>query len=85
MRCTDPVNWAGPSLGQVQLSQATPRVVSECEAFVRNALMMSLLVKIILKVSDRATKYAAGRYCRSALRRREAVAARVVTQLLLLL
>ncbi|KAK9166305.1 hypothetical protein Scep_001496 [Stephania cephalantha] len=64
------------------------RVASGCEAFAGHALTVPLLVKIILKVSDRATEYAAGALlslCSAAEEvRREAVAAGVVTQLLLL-
>ncbi|KAK9096968.1 hypothetical protein Sjap_022465 [Stephania japonica] len=67
------------------------RVPSGCAAFAGHALTVPLLVKIILKVSDRATEYAAGALlslCSVAVAgeevRREAVAAGVVTQLLLL-
>ncbi|KAK9132601.1 hypothetical protein Scep_012129 [Stephania cephalantha] len=61
----------------------------DTEAFAGHALTLSLLVKIILKVSDRATEYAGGvllSLCSAAEEvRREAMAARVVTLLLLLL
>ncbi|CAK9140809.1 unnamed protein product [Ilex paraguariensis] len=64
------------------------RIPSGCAAFASHALTVPLLVKIILKVSDRATEYAAGALLSlcstSELTQREAVAAGVLTQLLLL-
>lgn len=64
------------------------RIPTGCEAFAGHALTVPLLVKIILKVSDRATEYAAGALLslcsESEQSRREAVAAGVLTQLLLL-
>ncbi|XP_051131696.1 U-box domain-containing protein 26-like [Andrographis paniculata] len=64
------------------------RIPSGCAAFASHALAVPLLVKIILKVSDRATEYAAGgllSLCSASEQsRREAVAAGVLTQLLLL-
>ncbi|KAL6494709.1 U-box domain-containing protein 26 [Orobanche gracilis] len=63
------------------------RVPSGCAAFASHALTVPLLVKIILKISDRATEYAAGALLsvcsRSEQSQREAVASGVVTQLLL--
>ncbi|KAL6514228.1 U-box domain-containing protein 26 [Orobanche hederae] len=63
------------------------RVPSGCAAFASHALTVPLLVKIILKISDRATEYAAGALlsvCSTSERsQREAVSAGVVTQLLL--
>lgn len=64
------------------------RIQSGCAAFCSHALTVPLLVKTILKISDRATEYAAGALvslcsgaeeCKS-----EAVNAGVLTQLLLL-
>ncbi|KAL7592949.1 U-box domain-containing protein 26 [Lactuca sativa] len=64
------------------------RIPQGCAAFASHALTVPLLVKIILKISDRATEYAAGSLlslCSAAERlQREAVAAGVLTQLLLL-
>ncbi|KAI3769899.1 hypothetical protein L6452_01013 [Arctium lappa] len=64
------------------------RIPQGCTAFASHALIVPLLVKIILKISDRATEYAAGALlslCSAAERlQREAVAAGVLTQLLLL-
>ncbi|CAI9294580.1 unnamed protein product [Lactuca saligna] len=64
------------------------RIPQGCAAFASHALTVPLLVKIILKISDRATEYAAGALlslCSAAERlQREAVAAGVLTQLLLL-
>nr|XP_043621053.1 U-box domain-containing protein 26-like [Erigeron canadensis] len=64
------------------------RIPEGCAAFASHALTVPLLVKIILKISDRATEYAAGALlslCTAAERlQREAVAAGVLTQLLLL-
>lgn len=64
------------------------RIPEGCAAFASHALTVPLLVKIILKVSDRATEYAAGALlslCTAAERlKTEAVAAGVLTQLLLL-
>ncbi|CAI9101913.1 OLC1v1000074C1 [Oldenlandia corymbosa var. corymbosa] len=64
------------------------RITSGCHAFASHALTVPLLVKIILKISDRATEYAAGALLSlcSAYEhaQREAVAAGVLTQLLLL-
>ncbi|KAK1423826.1 hypothetical protein QVD17_19135 [Tagetes erecta] len=64
------------------------RIPEGCAAFASHALTVPLLVKIILKISDRATEYAAGALlslCTSAERlQREAVVAGVLTQLLLL-
>uniref|UniRef100_A0A2P2IJB7 U-box domain-containing protein n=1 Tax=Rhizophora mucronata TaxID=61149 RepID=A0A2P2IJB7_RHIMU len=64
------------------------RVPAGCTAFAAHALTVPLLVKTILKISDRATEYAAGALLAlcsaSELSQREAVAAGVVTQLLLL-
>ncbi|XP_071691738.1 U-box domain-containing protein 26-like [Rutidosis leptorrhynchoides] len=64
------------------------RIPSGCLAFASHALTVPLLVKLILKISDRATEYAAGALlslCSSAERlQKEAVAAGVLTQLLLL-
>ncbi|KAL3621147.1 U-box domain-containing protein 26 [Castilleja foliolosa] len=64
------------------------RIPSGCAAFASHALTVPLLVKIILKISDRATEYAAGALlsvCSASERaQREAVAAGVLTQLLLL-
>ncbi|KAI3695581.1 hypothetical protein L1987_78579 [Smallanthus sonchifolius] len=62
------------------------RIPQGCTAFASNALTVPLLVKIILKISDRATEYAAGALLSlcSAVERlqREAVAAGVLRQLL---
>ncbi|XP_047342726.1 U-box domain-containing protein 26-like [Impatiens glandulifera] len=59
-----------------------------CAAFADHALTVPLLVKIILKISDRATEYAAGALlsvCSSSERcQKDAVTAGVLTQLLLL-
>ncbi|KAF7840829.1 U-box domain-containing protein 26 [Senna tora] len=64
------------------------RIPAGCEAFAAHALTVPLLVKIILKISDRATEYAAGALLslcsESEGSQREAVAAGVLTQLLLL-
>ncbi|KAL8541410.1 hypothetical protein ACS0TY_002611 [Phlomoides rotata] len=64
------------------------RIPSGCAAFSSHALTVPLLVKIILKISDRATEYAAGALlslCSASERgQREAVACGVLTQLLLL-
>lgn len=64
------------------------RIPSGCAAFAAHALTVPLLVKIILKISDRATEYAAGALlslCSSSEQaQRDAVAAGVLTQLLLL-
>ncbi|KAL3538865.1 hypothetical protein ACH5RR_002231 [Cinchona calisaya] len=64
------------------------RIPSGCAAFSGHALTVPLLVKIILKISDRATEYAAGALLSlcsaSDQAQREAVAAGVLTQLLLL-
>jgi len=64
------------------------RVPQGCAAFGAHALTVPLLVKTILKVSDRATEYAAGALlslCSASERlQREAVNAGVLTQLLLL-
>ncbi|XP_030516590.2 U-box domain-containing protein 26-like [Rhodamnia argentea] len=64
------------------------RVPAGCAALAAHALSAPLLVRMILKVSDRATEYAAGALlalCSASEQcRREAVAAGVVTQLLLL-
>lgn len=64
------------------------RIPVGCEAFSAHALTVPLLVKIILKISDRATEYAAGALlslCSASERAQgEAVAAGVWTQLLLL-
>lgn len=64
------------------------RIPSGCAAFASHSLTVPLLVKIILKISDRATEYAAGALlslCSASERtQHEAVAAGVLTQLLLL-
>ncbi|XP_020236606.1 U-box domain-containing protein 26 isoform X1 [Cajanus cajan] len=64
------------------------RIPEGCAAFAGHALTVPMLVKIILKISDRATEYAAGALlslCSESERcQREAVAAGVLTQLLLL-
>ncbi|XAR72908.1 Ubiquitin--protein ligase [Bertholletia excelsa] len=64
------------------------RIPAGCTAVASHALAVPLLVKIILKISDRTTEYAAGALlslCSSSEgRRREAVGAGVLTQLLLL-
>ncbi|KAI5661099.1 hypothetical protein M9H77_20422 [Catharanthus roseus] len=64
------------------------RIPSGCAAFAAHALTVPLLVKIILKISDRATEYAAGALLSlcstSEQAQRDAVAAGVLTQLLLL-
>ena len=64
------------------------RVPTGCAAFAAHALTVPLLVKIILKISDRATEYAAGALLslcsESEMSQRDAVAAGVLTQLLLL-
>lgn len=63
------------------------RVPEGCAAFAAHALTVPVLVKIVLKVSDRATEYATGALlslCSGVERvRDEAVAVGVVTQLLL--
>lgn len=64
------------------------RIPSGCAAFESHALTVPLLVKIILKISGRATEYAAGALlslCSASERaQRDSVAAGVLTQLLLL-
>ncbi|KAD2021888.1 hypothetical protein R6Q59_020818 [Mikania micrantha] len=64
------------------------RIPAGCSAFASHALTVPLLVKVILKISDRATEYAAGALlslCSTGERLQvEAVAAGVWTQLLLL-
>ncbi|GMI88251.1 plant U-box 26 [Hibiscus trionum] len=64
------------------------RIPSGCSAFASHALTVPLLVKTILKISDRATEYAAGALmalCSDSEQcQREAVNAGVLTQLLLL-
>lgn len=64
------------------------RIPLGCTAFESHALTVPLLVKIILKISDRATEYAAGALlslCSSSERAQgDAVSAGVLTQLLLL-
>ncbi|KAM0025102.1 putative U box domain, armadillo-like helical, Zinc finger, RING/FYVE/PHD-type [Helianthus debilis subsp. tardiflorus] len=64
------------------------RIPEGCAAFASHALTVPLLVKVILKISDRATEYAAGALlslCSAVERLQvEAVAAGVLTQLLLL-
>ncbi|XWS54789.1 hypothetical protein CRYUN_Cryun10bG0119200 [Craigia yunnanensis] len=64
------------------------RIPSGCSAFAAHALTVPLLVKIILKISDRATEYAAGALMslcsESEQSQRDAVSAGVLTQLLLL-
>ncbi|CAN1133435.1 U-box domain-containing protein 26 [Linum perenne] len=64
------------------------RVPSGCEALADHALTVPLLVKTILKISDRATEYAAGALlalCSSSEEcQREAVRAGILTQMLLL-
>ncbi|CAH9081824.1 unnamed protein product [Cuscuta europaea] len=64
------------------------RIPSGCAAFAANKLTVPVLVKIILKISERATEYAAGALlslCSSSEQvQRDAVAAGVLTQLLLL-
>ncbi|KAK7319885.1 hypothetical protein RJT34_04613 [Clitoria ternatea] len=64
------------------------RIPAGCAAFAGHALTVPMLVKIILKISDRATEYAAGALlslCSESERcQREAAAAGVLTQLLLL-
>lgn len=64
------------------------RVPAGCAAFAAHALTVPLLVKIILKISDRATEYAAGALLslcsESEMSQRDAVTAGVLTQLLLL-
>jgi hypothetical protein len=64
------------------------RIPSGCEALSFHALTIPLLVKVILKISDRATEYAAGALlalCTAVERcQTEAVAAGILTQLLLL-
>ncbi|EPS57772.1 hypothetical protein M569_17045 [Genlisea aurea] len=64
------------------------RVPDGCAAFASHALTVPLLVKIILKISDRATEYAAGALlslCSASEQSQgEAVAAGVLTQLILL-
>lgn len=64
------------------------RIPAGCSAFAGHALTVPLLVKIILKISDRATEYAAGALVSlcsaSEQSKREAVAAGILTQLLLL-
>lgn len=64
------------------------RIPSGCAALASHALTVPLLVKTILKVSERATEYAAGALLSLCLAseqaQKEAVAAGVLTQLLLL-
>ncbi|KAF2321130.1 hypothetical protein GH714_034268 [Hevea brasiliensis] len=64
------------------------RVPAGCAAFVEHSLTVPLLVKTILKISDRATEYAAGALLalctESEQSQREAVSAGILTQLLLL-
>ncbi|KAI3445971.1 hypothetical protein Pfo_002636 [Paulownia fortunei] len=64
------------------------RIPSGCAAFASHALTVPLLVKIILKISDRATEYAAGALlslCSASEQAQgEAVSVGVLTQLLLL-
>ncbi|KAK1439934.1 hypothetical protein QVD17_05759 [Tagetes erecta] len=64
------------------------RIPQGCSAFASHALTVPLLVKIILKVSDRATEYATGALlslCSASERlQNEAVTVGVLTQLLLL-
>ncbi|CAL1389510.1 unnamed protein product [Linum trigynum] len=64
------------------------RVPSGCEALADHALTVPLLVKTVLKISDRATEYAAGALLAlcsaSEICQREAVRAGVLTQMLLL-
>ncbi|KAJ7967470.1 RING-type E3 ubiquitin transferase [Quillaja saponaria] len=64
------------------------RIPTGCAAFTAHALTIPLLVKVILKISDRATEYAAGALLSlcsaSEQSKKEAVAAGVLTQLLLL-
>ncbi|XVF01276.1 hypothetical protein REPUB_Repub04eG0073900 [Reevesia pubescens] len=64
------------------------RIPSGCSAFAAHALTVPLLVKTILKISDRATEYAAGALMAlcsdSEQSQRDAVCAGVLTQLLLL-
>ncbi|XP_031271628.1 U-box domain-containing protein 26-like isoform X2 [Pistacia vera] len=64
------------------------RIPSGCAAFASHALTVPLLVKTILKISDRATEYAAGALLAlcsaSEESQKEAVNAGVLTQLLLL-
>ncbi|XP_076949089.1 U-box domain-containing protein 26-like [Bidens hawaiensis] len=73
------------ALATVELLCRSP---SGCAAFASHALTVPLLVKVILKISDRATEYAAGALlslCSAVERLQvEAVAAGVLTQLLLL-
>ncbi|XP_022749165.1 U-box domain-containing protein 26-like [Durio zibethinus] len=64
------------------------RIRSGCSAFTAHALTVPLLVKTILKISDRATEYATGALMalcsKSEQSQRDAVSAGVLTQLLLL-
>ncbi|XP_011000686.1 PREDICTED: U-box domain-containing protein 26-like isoform X2 [Populus euphratica] len=64
------------------------RIQVGCAAFAAHALTVPLLVKTILKISDRATEYAAGALLAlcsaSELSQKEAVCAGILTQLLLL-
>ncbi|KAE8719348.1 U-box domain-containing protein 26 [Hibiscus syriacus] len=64
------------------------RIPSGCSAFASHALTVPLLVKTILKISDRATEYAAGALMslcsESEECQRDAVNAGILTQLLLL-
>ncbi|KAE8667454.1 U-box domain-containing protein 26 [Hibiscus syriacus] len=64
------------------------RIPSGCSAFASHALTVPLLVKTILKISDRATEYAAGALMalcsESEQCQRDAVNAGILTQLLLL-
>ncbi|TYI95015.1 hypothetical protein E1A91_D02G247800v1 [Gossypium mustelinum] len=64
------------------------RIPSGCSAFASHALTVPLLVKTILRISDRATEYAAGALMalcsESEQSQKDAVSAGVLTQLLLL-
>ncbi|KAM5549340.1 U-box domain-containing protein 26-like [Rosa sericea] len=64
------------------------RIPDGCSAFAAHALTVPLLVKTILKISDRATEYAAGALLslcsESEQSQNDAVAAGIMTQLLLL-
>ncbi|KAK9942064.1 hypothetical protein M0R45_007753 [Rubus argutus] len=64
------------------------RIPEGCAAFAAHALTVPLLVKTILKISDRATEYAAGALLslcsESEQSQNDAVAAGIITQLLLL-
>ncbi|KAL3597225.1 hypothetical protein D5086_008862 [Populus alba] len=77
---------------QIKRALATIELLSRiqvgCAAFVAHALTVPLLVKTILKISDRATEYAAGALLvlcsASEQSQKEAVCAGILTQLLLL-